>query len=81
MRQIPLLIVVSAIALSQTGCAMMHDLQPHRLWRWNRGPAPSSDPYFSISDPVPASAPRTATSVPPSVFNEMQHDEPVADHD
>ncbi len=81
MRQIPLLIVVSAIAFSQTGCAMMHDLQPHRLWRWNRGPAPSSDPYFSISDPVPTSATRTATSVPPSVFSELQLDEPVAHRD
>lgn len=41
------------VLLCSSGCAMMHELQPHRLWRWNRNPAPSSDPYFSVSDPIP----------------------------
>lgn len=41
-----------AVCSATTGCAMMHDMQPHRLWRWNRGPAPSSNPFFSVSDPV-----------------------------
>ena len=33
-----------------SGCALTHELQPHRLWRWNRGPGASSDPFFSVSD-------------------------------
>lgn len=36
-----------------SGCAMFHDLQQHRLWRFNRGPAPSTNPFFSVSDPIP----------------------------
>lgn len=26
-----------------TGCALMHELQPHRLRRWNRQPIPYRD--------------------------------------
>ena len=46
---------------SGLGCAQMpelsatkflHELKPHRLWRWNRGPAPSSDAYFSVPDDI-----------------------------
>lgn len=45
--------LASAMCLISTGCTMMHDLQPHRLWRWNRGPAASANPFFSVSDPIP----------------------------
>ena len=38
------------MATVASGCALTHDLQPHRLWRWNRGPGASSDPFFSVSD-------------------------------
>ena len=31
-----------------------HNLQPHRLWRLNRHPAPRRDVYYSVSDPIPA---------------------------
>jgi hypothetical protein len=36
------------------GCStLFHDLQPHRLRRLNRGPAPSLDPEFSaVSRPM-----------------------------
>jgi hypothetical protein len=36
------------------GCStLLYDLQPHRLRRLNRGPAPSLDPVFSaVSRPV-----------------------------
>ncbi len=51
---------VVLIALLCCGCSTMvehsrtalHELKPHRLWRWNRHPAPRGDVYFSISDPV-----------------------------
>ena len=38
------------------GCAsVFHDLQPHRLRRLNRGPAPTLDPEFSaVSQPGPS---------------------------
>ncbi|MBI1345857.1 hypothetical protein GC163_06165 [bacterium] len=36
-----------------SGCASFwHDLQPHRLRRLNRGPAPSMDPEFSAARPT-----------------------------
>lgn len=49
----PVLLFVSA-----TGCSSLtHELQPHRLWRWNYQEAPSrtDDALFSIDDPrIPA---------------------------
>lgn len=40
--------------LSTTGCSSItHELQPHRLWRWNYQDAPNrtDDALFSIDDP------------------------------
>ncbi len=49
----PVLLFVSA-----AGCSSItHELQPHRLWRWNYQEAPSrtDDALFSIDDPkIPA---------------------------
>ena len=49
----PVLLFVSA-----TGCSSLtHELQPHRLWRWNYQEAPSrtDDALFFIDDPkIPA---------------------------
>ena len=36
-----------------TGCALLHELKPHRLWRLNRQPPPPSTANFSVSDPLP----------------------------
>lgn len=71
--------IIGFVAASQVGCALMHDMQPHRLWRWNRGPAPSSDPYFSVSDPVPASALTPARA--PLASAHVELGEPVAELD
>ena len=46
-------VLASAMCLVSSGCALMHDFRPHRMWRWNRGPAPSTNPFFSVSDPIP----------------------------
>ena len=58
----PVLLFVSA-----TGCSSItHELQPHRLWRWNYQEAPNrtDDALFSIDDPrIPA----------------MSNEEPVAE--
>jgi hypothetical protein len=48
-RLIPFLLLLAAIS----GCALWHELQPHRLHRLNRGPAPALDPEFSQADPMP----------------------------
>lgn len=53
MRRFRWCVLASAMCVVFSGCAMMHDLQQHRLWRFNRGPAPSTNPFFSVSDPIP----------------------------
>lgn len=53
MRRFGWCVLACGFWLVAPGCALMHEMQPHRLWRWNRGPAPSSNPFFSISDPIP----------------------------
>jgi len=43
------------LLLPLTGCSSVtHELQPHRLWRWNYQEAPSrtDDALFSIDDPL-----------------------------
>lgn len=50
------------VTLTVSGCStfndkaksVLHNLQPHRLWRLNRHPAPRRDVYYSVSDPIPA---------------------------
>lgn len=53
MRRFKWCVLASAMCVVFSGCAMMHDFQQHRLWRFNRGPAPSTNPFFSVSDPIP----------------------------
>ena len=52
-RYAPLLL--GLIVLS-SGCETtkkaMHEMQPHRLRRWNQSPAPTDDAYFSVRDPI-----------------------------
>ncbi len=45
--------MLCALLSSGTGCALMHELKPHRLWRLNRQPPPPSTANFSVSDPLP----------------------------
>lgn len=47
------LIMMLLTATSLTGCASFwHELQPHRLHRLNRHPAPSLDPEFTSVTPI-----------------------------
>lgn len=51
------LLSLLAMCLLFTGCStMLHELQPHRLWRWNyQEPAGRTDgSLFSLSDPLEA---------------------------
>ncbi len=52
MRRFGWCVLTSAMCLFFSGCAMMHEFRPHRMWRFNRGPAPSTNPFFSVSDPI-----------------------------
>lgn len=46
------LLAMIVITSSLMGCAsLLHDLQPHRMHRWNRHPAPSMDPEFTSTSP------------------------------
>ena len=53
MRHFAWCVLATGFWLTTSGCTLLHDLQPHRMWRWNRGPAPSANPFFSVSDPIP----------------------------
>lgn len=53
MRRCKWCVLGLAMCLILPGCAMMHEFRPHRMWRWNRGPAPSTNPFFSVTDPIP----------------------------
>ncbi|MBI1313769.1 hypothetical protein GC176_20955 [bacterium] len=54
--------------LGSTGCAMLHELQPHRLWRLNQASSPmagGSAAYYSIPElPVPTTAKQPAINAP-----------------
>ncbi|MDZ4687882.1 MAG: hypothetical protein SH850_22645 [Planctomycetaceae bacterium] len=54
MRRLKFAVIAVLLVASVSGCASFwHDLQPHRLRRLNRGPAPSLDPEFSsVSQPL-----------------------------
>jgi len=44
---------VCGLALSGIGCSFFPEaLKPSELWKLNRGPGPSEDPFFSVQDDV-----------------------------
>lgn len=45
-----LAIVICLGPIVVSGCSMLHDLQPHRLRRMNRGSPPHLDPEFTQRD-------------------------------
>ena len=82
MRRFAGMLAGGLIAVTSTGCTLMHEVQPHRLWRYNRGPAPSSNPYFSVSDPIPQTAVRSVGRPPRKTEPaDPARQSPVADHD
>ncbi len=49
-------LILLALCLMLTGCStMMHELQPHRLWRWNyqESAGRTDAALFSVDDPLP----------------------------
>lgn len=65
---------LSLILMTSTGCAnMLHELQPHRLWRMNyQEPAGRTDGvYFSIDDPLDEPLPAKGESHPEPARDEQ----------
>ena len=62
-RRLRTLVLLAAAALTvPTGCAeVLHELQPHRLWRLNRGENhwENDAMHFSVADPLPGGASST----------------------
>ena len=60
-RSLLTMLVLAGCCGSMSGCNFLHELQPHRLHRWNQFPPETSNPYnFSVADPpLPDSPPPT----------------------
>ena len=62
-----------ALLITLSGCStIMHELQPHRLWRWNyhEPPGRTDDALFSIDDqltPLDDVLPHSLSSSPASI--------------
>lgn len=51
---------VTVLVMFSAGCSLFPEsMQPINLQKLNRGPGPTADPFYSISDPTP-NAPRQA---------------------
>jgi|GEM_PF-2325871 len=51
MRRALLAGVALCLVSGTVGCSLFpHQLQPHQLWKLNRGPAHSQDPFLSVHD-------------------------------
>ena len=60
-----------AVVLTMCGCSFFPEaLQPQNLQKWNRGPGPSTDPFFSVP------ADRLTDLAPPSGSYEYAFDDP-----
>ena len=70
MRRFGLSVLAAGLWLTSSGCSLMHNMQPHRMWRWNRGPAPSTNPFFSVSDPIPQLGPASEMFEPASATSD-----------
>lgn len=48
-------LLIGLLTISLTGCTNWwpHSLRPSQLWKLNRAPARNTNPFFSVSDPIP----------------------------
>lgn len=88
MRSLKGILLGFVVCLISTGCALTHEAQPHRLWRFNRGPGPSSNPYFSVSDPISEPSRRASVWTPSRLSSggtvapvDSTHELPVTEQD
>jgi hypothetical protein len=63
------------LILAGSGCStIMHELQPHRLWRWNyqESSGRTDGVYFSVEDPLsPAASPDRHVAARSSVSGDV----------
>lgn len=60
----PTVCVLAVLMLGASGCALMHELKPHRLARWNYQPKLGNrGDNFSVDDPVADHHARSARRV------------------
>lgn len=53
MRQLKLFVLVVLLSAGQSGCSLFPEsMQPWQLWKYNRNPGPSVDPFFNVPDPI-----------------------------
>ncbi len=49
------LVFAGMVCCLLSGCGLLHELQPHRLHRWNYNDRPrSQDAFYSVPDRLPA---------------------------
>jgi len=36
-KDVVVAVLAAVLAAGTSGCQLMHELQPHRLWKWNHG--------------------------------------------
>lgn len=55
LRKVMLGVLGLLCAAGGSGCQFLHELQPYRLQRWNRGAGMQSgyEAYYSVADPLP----------------------------
>ena len=50
-RQLLWVALFALLPCFASGCKLMHELKPHRMWRWNRQPPPSTGRFYSQTMP------------------------------
>jgi hypothetical protein len=57
-KDILVAVLTAAFAAGASGCEMMHELQPHRLWKLNHGSSgmPPEDYSYHSVDPADSNA-------------------------
>lgn len=61
-RQSLLILFAGMACCLLSGCGLLHELQPHRLHRWNYNDRPRShDAFYSVPDRLPATLNNSST--------------------
>lgn len=64
-------ILLAAVLAGLSGCSLLHELKPHRLWRLNQASSPmsgGSSAYYSVPEqPRLPESPASAESVPAAI--------------
>lgn len=71
--------LTTAMLFTSTGCSLLHNLKPHRLWRLNRATnGMHTDAYYSVSDPIPPREARSSEAGVPESVSTPERREPAS---